>query len=81
MPFTAIPHHAQIAEASQIFLAVYDVAGRELEVLANDRREAGVFEVVWEGRDKTGQEVGSGVYFARLVAGDFTATRKMVLMR
>ena len=42
---------------------------------------AGEFEREWSGRDQTGREVNSGIYFARLEAGEFTATRKMLLVK
>ncbi|MBI4530172.1 MAG: hypothetical protein HY709_01505 [Candidatus Latescibacteria bacterium] len=41
----------------------------------------GVHTVVWDGRDETGKEVATGLYLYRLTAGEFTATRKMLLMR
>ena len=55
--------------------------GRRVAVLVDGERMAGEFVKNWDGRDQTGREVGSGIYFARLVAGDFTATRKMLLLR
>jgi hypothetical protein len=62
-------------------LVVYDIAGRRVATLADDSFGPGEFEVTWSGKDDTGRDVASGVYFARLVAGDFTAVRKMVLIR
>jgi flagellar hook assembly protein FlgD len=50
-------------------------------VLADGEHKAGEFVLSWDGRDETGREVGSGIYFARLVSSDFTATRKMLLLR
>jgi len=45
------------------------------------RLAAGRHSVVWDGRDASGQPVGSGVYFARLTSSTKSATRKMVLLK
>mgnify|MGYP001824098225 FL=1 len=70
-----------IPEASHVDLRVYDVAGRLVRTLLNERTEAGNHEVVWNGTDESGSTVSSGVYFYRLIADEVTVTRKMVLLR
>ena len=62
-------------------LKVYNVAGELVRTLANEARPAGPYTMTWDGRDSNGANVASGVYFYRLVAGDFTQTRKMVLLK
>jgi hypothetical protein len=62
-------------------LSVYDVTGRLVIVLANGRQEAGFHKAHWDGKDVHGRDVGTGVYFYRLRAGDFIATKKMVVLR
>jgi flagellar hook assembly protein FlgD len=42
---------------------------------------AGTHKVVWDGTDDDGRDVGSGVYFYRMTIGDFTATKKMLLIK
>ena len=64
-----------------ISLRVYDVAGRLVRTLAEGDREAGVIIEEWNGRDNSGRATASGIYFYRLVAGDFVQTRKMVMLR
>jgi hypothetical protein len=73
-PSTTIGY--QVPRAGAVKLVVYDIAGREVAELVNDRREAGVYEVRF---DATG--LASGVYFYRVQAGDFIATKKLILLK
>ena len=59
-------------------LAVFDVTGRRVRTVVRGRLDAGRYAPVWDGRDDHGSRVAAGVYFVRLRAGDFTATRKSV---
>jgi hypothetical protein len=59
-----------------VTLAVYDVLGREVTVLVNDRRDAGVHEVQFDGAN-----LASGVYLYRLSAGDFVQTKRLMLLK
>jgi len=71
----------RIPEAGRAVLTVHDLAGRRVATLVSDSFEAGSFTATWDGRDEAGREAGSGIYFARLRTGGFTAMRKMVLIR
>jgi len=62
-------------------LKIYSVAGELVRTLANEEFGAGPHTKVWDGRDDAGQTVSSGVYFYRLVAKNFTQTRKMVALK
>ncbi|KPK67512.1 hypothetical protein AMJ82_10520 [candidate division TA06 bacterium SM23_40] len=62
-------------------LAVYDIRGALVRDLVDQTVAAGVHRVTWDGRDARGTEVGSGVYFCRLEAGDFAETKRMVILR
>jgi len=71
-----------LRQRSKVTLSVYDVRGRRVRTLVRGVRTAGVEHVVaWDGRDDAGAAVSSGVYFYRLVAGSFTQTRKMLLLK
>ncbi len=50
-------------------LVVYDVMGRKVRPLADREMATGSTEVMWDGRDQSGAAVGTGMYFARMVAG------------
>jgi len=64
-----------------IVLSVYDVRGRLVSTLVDRQMNAGSKEIAWAATDKRGSTVSSGIYFYRLVAGEFVQTKKMVLLR
>jgi hypothetical protein len=66
----------ELPRASQVNLSVFDILGREVSVLVNERRGAGVYEVKFDGSN-----LASGVYFYRLQAGSFLQTMKLLLIR
>ena len=70
-----------LPEAVEVSLVIYDALGREVRALRRGREPAGMRSVAWDGRDSRGQSVGSGVYVARLEAGRFRQSRKLVLLR
>ncbi len=71
----------EVPQASAVLLRVYDVSGRQVATLARGKYGPGAWDVAWDGVDDAGVPAVSGVYFARIQAGNFTATRKMVLQR
>jgi len=62
-------------------LAVYNTLGQKVSTLVNEELSYGKHEVNWYGCDEYGREVAGGVYFYRLNAEEFTASRKMILLR
>jgi len=64
-----------------VTLAVYDIRGALVRELVRGTVETGAHRVIWDGRDGRGREVGSGIYFCRLETGEFTETKRMVLLR
>ena len=66
----------ELPKSSEVRLSVYDILGREVSVLVNERRDVGVHEVKFDGSD-----LASGMYFYRLQAGDFVQTRKLLLLK
>ena len=78
-PSTTIGY--QIAQSGRATLRVYDVSGRLVRTLADRAHDAGIYQVRWNGADDTGRPVASGVYFYRLQSGNFSETRRMVLLK
>ena len=62
-------------------LKVFNLLGQEVRTLVDEPQDAGYYTVTWNGRDGSGNEVSSGVYFYRLTVGDFYATKRMVLLK
>ncbi len=70
-----------LPQPATVRLAIYDVLGREIEVLAEGQFQAGTYNVSWEGRDRNGNVAPSGVYFYRLQANHLEIVRKLALVR
>jgi hypothetical protein len=69
------------SSGGHVTLLIYDVRGRLVRTLVDAPQPLGERTATWSGRDDRGNAVGTGVYFYRLVAGDFVETKKMVLLK
>lgn len=83
-PETWIPY--QLATDADVTLTIYDVRGSVVRTLTLGHQSAGVYEsrgraAYWNGRNQQGESVASGIYFYKLTAGDFTATRKLLIAK
>ena len=77
-----------LPQQSHVTITVYSVLGQELATLVNDVQSASYYRVVWNGQDKNGSQVSSGVYFFRIAAQStdgkaqtFVQVKKMMLMK
>lgn len=83
-PETWIPY--ELAEASRVTISIYDLQGKLVRTLDVGHREVGQYfsrenAAYWDGRNNAGERVSSGVYFYQIHAGDFHATKKMVILK
>lgn len=78
-PRTNIRFTLNLSQRTEI--AILDIGGRRLRVLANRVFDAGDHAVVWDGQDASGRAVPSGTYLVRLVTATSTATKKVMLLR
>lgn len=62
-------------------LNIYNVLGQNVRNLVSEAKPAGTYTVQWDGRDASGTQVASGVYFYKIKSGDFSEIKKMVLMK
>jgi polyhydroxybutyrate depolymerase len=78
-PTTTIRYH--LAAPSQVSVTVHDISGRHVATLQQGEGEAGTHAVLWNGTDKSGAPVSTGVYLCTLQAGEHASTIKMVYLR
>lgn len=78
-PETTISY--SLAESGMTSLRIYNLLGQEVRTLVQGVEAAGAYRVRWDGRDASGREVTSGVYFARLDAGNAAVVRRMVVVK
>ncbi len=70
-----------LPRASSVKIEVFNILGQSVKVVVDEEKPSGEFSVRWDGTDATGTEVATGVYFYRLTIGDYTESRKMVLLK
>ena len=83
-PETWIPY--RLAEDADVSLTIYDTSGALVRSIDLGHQTAAVYEtrakaIYWDGRNRFGEQVASGIYFYSLSTGDFSATRKMVILK
>ena len=78
-PMTTIRY--EIADTAPVTMVVYNVQGRRVRTLVNEVKNAGRYEIVWDGRDDDGVPVGSGIYMNRVQMGSSSFTKKMILVK
>jgi len=66
---------------AHVRIEVFSILGRRMAVLVNEQQPAGKHKLIWNAADDTGASVASGVYLYRIVAGRFTKTRTMTLVK
>jgi|WetSurMetagenome_2_1015567.scaffolds.fasta_scaffold11706_3 hypothetical protein len=73
-PVTSINY--QLARNSEVSLKVFDITGKEIAMLVNQKQNAGSYKVEWDA-----SQFSSGVYFYKLIADTFSETKKMILLK
>ena len=83
-PETWIPY--QLAKPAKVSISIHSVDGKLIRTLELGELSAGIYKhksraAYWDGRNGIGEPVASGIYFYTLTAGDFTASRKMLIRK
>ncbi len=78
-PSTVIRY--ELPKMGNVQIKIYDALGQEVRSLIDEEQNTGTHNVLWDGANNYGQRVSSGIYFYRIVAGDFVQTKKMIMMK
>ena len=75
-----------VAQDSTVTVKIYDVTGKQIRIIELGYVAAGNYvesskAIYWDGRTEDGEKVSSGTYFYQIEAGDYTETRKMVILK
>lgn len=70
-----------LPKAGKVEVSVFNVLGQKVNTLLSGELPAGNHTIVWDGRNSQGESVSSGIYFYRIVAGDFSQTKKMMMLK
>jgi len=70
-----------LSQSGFVSLSIYDLLGRKIRTLVSENLSPGYKSVLWEGKDDSGKEVSSGIYFYRLKIGDYSEAKRLVLLK
>lgn len=70
-----------VGNTQMVTLKIYNLIGQEIFTLANEVQEPGEYSVIWNGRDKSGNSLPSGIFIYKIKAGEFMQAKKMILLR
>lgn len=78
-PETTISY--SVKNAGPVSIEIYNVKGQVVKTLVSESKASGNYSVVWNGHDNNNQAVSSGVYFYKMNAGQYSSSKKMILMK
>jgi hypothetical protein len=78
-PLTTVEY--SLANAGRVEIAVFDVGGRRIATLVDAQKAPGRYRAIWDGKNESGRQVASGIYFCRMRADSKTIINKMILLR
>ena len=78
-PMTTIKY--SLAKKTNVQLTVYDIMGKQIMTYDRGEESPGIKSIVWDGADDFGNPVSAGIYLFQIQTGDFTQTRKMILLK
>ena len=71
----------QLSVSGKVILKVYNMLGKEIRTLVNEKQTAGTHSIVWDGTDDSGNPISCGIYFYRIKTDNVNKTGKMLLLR
>ena len=70
-----------MATPGNVNIMIYDILGQEVRTLVNGYHSPSNYAVQWNGRNNDGSEVASGIYYYKMVSGNFVETKKMMFLK
>ena len=70
-----------LPKSTKVSLSIYNIKGQLVETLVDEVQQAGYYSVIWNGKNDKNEGVSSGIYFYRITAGDFTDTKKCIILK
>ena len=71
----------QIIERNEVIITIYNLIGHRVKTIVKTTKEPGFYKAKWDGKDERGIQVSGGIYFARILSGEFSDVKKMVLLK
>jgi len=71
----------QIPEISRVTIKIFNILGQEVRTLVDKEQTMGEYKVIWDGKNNSGNPVGSGIYIYQLRTKDFISSKRMILLR
>lgn len=70
-----------IPEAADVLINVYNVGGERVTTLVEGYQQTGQYSIQWDGKAESGNTVSNGMYFIKMMAGDFQQTRQVMFLK
>lgn len=70
----------QLRERNHVKLTIFNILGQKVKAWVDEWQRPGAKQVIWDGKDESGEDVASGVYLYRITAGGLTQSKKMVML-
>jgi hypothetical protein len=70
-----------LPKSAHVTIEIYNLLGQKINVLVDEDQKVGFYRLGWDGKDKDGGELASGIYFYRIQAGDFVKCKKMIMLK
>ena len=70
-----------LPKTSHVTIQVYNILGQEVLTLIDEKKDAGHYLIIWNGRDENDRGLASGVYFCLMKAQDFVQSKKMMILK
>lgn len=76
-----VPQLNSASATVKVKLVIYDILGSQIRTLVNTNKKPGTYRVYWDGKDRSGKQVGSGIYFYELKAGNQRQVKKLLYLQ